>query len=121
MNVIANNLSRARQILPTEWSLHHDIADLIFQQWGYHNLDLFATRFNTKCATFMSPTPDHRALFTNALAKSWEGIFANAFPPQKILPQVLQKFRQTKQCLLILIAPFWPKQMWFVDLQKLTR
>ena len=42
MNVVANDLSRAGQILPTEWSLHHDIA--IFQQWGHPNLDLFATR-----------------------------------------------------------------------------
>ena len=62
MNVIAENLSRAGQILPTEWSLHQDIVNLIFQQWGHPNLDLFATRFNTKCVTFVSLTPDHREL-----------------------------------------------------------
>ena len=120
MNVIADDLSRGGQILPTEWSLHQDIADLIFRQWGYPNLDLFATWFNTKCATFVSLTPDHRAIFPDAQAMSWEGIFAYAFPSQQILIQVLQKFNQTKQSLLILVAPFWPKQAWFADLQRLT-
>ena len=63
-------------------------GDLIFQQWGHPILDLFATRFNTKCATFVSLTPDHRAVFTDALAMSWEGIFACAFPspPANLLP-----------------------------------
>ena len=41
MNVIAGELSRAGQILPMEWSLHQDIADLIFQQQGHPNPDPF--------------------------------------------------------------------------------
>ena len=40
-------------------------------------------------------------------------------PPQQILHQVFQKFSQTEQYLLILMAPFWPKQAWFVDPQRL--
>ena len=120
MNVIADDLSRGGQILPTEWSLHQDLVNFIFQQWGHPSLDLFATRFNKKCATFVSVTTDHRAVFTDALAMSWEGIFAYAFPPQQILHQVIQKFDKTSHCLLILVAPFWPKQMWFADLQRLS-
>ena len=69
-----------------------------------------------KCVTFASLTPDDRAFFTDALAMSWEVIFTYAFPPQQILQQVLQKFSQTSQCFLILVAPFWPKQTWFTDL-----
>ena len=49
MNVIANNLSRARQILPVQWSLHQDIFSHVFNQWGHPSLGLFVTRFNTKC------------------------------------------------------------------------
>ena len=70
MNVITDELLRARQILPTEWSLHQDIADLISLQWGQPNLNLFATRFNTKCPAFVSPTPNNTALNTDALAMS---------------------------------------------------
>ena len=106
---------------PPEWSFHQDIADIIFQQWSHPNLDLFATRFNTRCVTFVPLTPDHRALFTDALAMNWEEIFAYAFPPQQIFLQILQIFRQTNQCRLILVASFWPKQTWFVYLQRLTQ
>ena len=56
MNVIADDLSRGGRILPIEWSLYQH---------------LFATRFNIKCVTFVSPAADHRALFTDALAMSW--------------------------------------------------
>ena len=86
----------------------------------HHNLDLFATRFNTKCAFFVSPTPDHRALSTDNLVMSWEGIFAYVFPPQLILNQVLQTFSWTRCCCLILVALLWPKQIWFPTFQRLS-
>ena len=66
----ADELSRAGQILPMQWSLHQNIVNLIF-----------ATRFSTKCVTFVSPTPNSKALDTDALAMSREGIFASCFPP----------------------------------------
>ena len=34
MNVIADNLYRAGQILPTEWFLHQDMARHVFDTWG---------------------------------------------------------------------------------------
>ena len=101
MNVIANNLSRARQILPTEWSLYQDIANIIFYQYGHSSLDLQGMRFNTNCLTFVSLTPDNRALDIDALAMS--------FSPQQILTQVLNKCSQMRCCTLILVAPFWLK------------
>ena len=60
MSMIADNISRAGQILPMEWSLYQGIANLIFNQWGQPNLDFFATRFNTKFPTIMSLTPGFR-------------------------------------------------------------
>ena len=51
----------------------------------------------------------------------WEGIFAETFPLQQMLTQALQKFNQTKFCTLILVALFWPKQTWFIDLQTTPR
>ena len=67
------------------------------------------------------PNTRQRALDTDALAMSWEGIFACAFPPHQILNQVLQKFSQTRCCSLVLVALWWPKQVWFPTLQRLSR
>jgi len=116
LNVIADQLSRAGQILPTEWSLHQEAAQLLFDRWGQPNLDLFATRHNRKLSVFVSPVPDPLALGADALSLDWEGFLAYAYPPHQILNLVLRKFRETEHCRLILVAPFWPKQQWFTEL-----
>ena len=46
---------------------------------------------------------------------SWKGMFAYAFPPFRFLSQILQKVAR-ESCKIILIAPAWPKQAWFIDL-----
>lgn len=120
LNVIADQLSRAGQLLPTEWSLHPDVAHWIFQHLGVPLVDLFATRYNNKLPLFVSPVPDPRALDTDALSMSWENLMAYAFPPHQILPQVLQKIRLTKSCSVILVAPLWPNQSWFPALIELA-
>ena len=114
INAIADDQSRAGQILPTEWSLHQDLADHVFSQWGYPNVDPFVTRY--KCLNFVSPTPNARALNTDALAKDYKGKFVY----HQILSQVLRKSDHTPNCTLLLIAPFWLKQIWFPDLLNLS-
>ena len=120
LNVIADQLSRMGQILPSEWTLHEDVVREIFDLWGNPTLDLFATRFNSRCPTFVSPVPDERAWEVDALSISWENLWAYAFPPVKILGKVLEKFNLTKVCSLILIAPKWPKQLWYPSLLNLS-
>ena len=44
LNVLADNLSRVGQILPTEWSLNQEVADLVFARWHRPLIDLCATR-----------------------------------------------------------------------------
>ena len=111
MNVIADDLSRAGQILPTEWSLHQDMANHVFNIWEHPNVDLFVTWYNHKCPTFVSTNPDVRTLDTVVLTIDWEGMFAFAFPsPQQILTKILWKFRQIQNCSLLQIAPFGSKQ-----------
>ena len=115
LNVIADQLSRLGQTLPTEWSLHPGVVQALFREWGMPQVDLFATRFNHKCQLFVSPVPDSLAMGTDALSISWEGLWAYAFPPHQILSKVLAKMRQ-HSCQLIIIAPLWPKRPWFPDL-----
>ena len=58
LNVIADKLSRQRQVIQTEWSLHQETFDLLCQTWHYPRVDMFATRYNCKLVQFVSPIPD---------------------------------------------------------------
>ena len=113
MNAIADNLFRADQILSTEWSLHPDIVSQIFSLWNHPNVDLFATRY--KCLIFVSPTSDIRALDTEAL------------PLRRPVCRCLSPLIQVHAdwiCFLILIAPYWQRQMWqmwFTDRLNLSQ
>jgi ribonuclease HI len=120
LNVIADQLSRQGQLLPTEWTLHQDLVRLIFNHWSPPLLDLFATRFTTRLPVFVSPVPDPEAWEVDALSISWENLDAYAFPPHVILTSVLRKFRETKSCRLILVAPRVETFSWFPTLQELT-
>ncbi|XP_052680299.1 uncharacterized protein LOC128161099 [Crassostrea angulata] len=118
-NVIADQLSRGRQIPKmTEWSLNQEIVRQIFRVFPTPNIDLFATRENRKLAVFCSPFPDPLAWECDALAVDWTGMFAYAFPPPILIPKVLRKVEQ-ESCVLLLIAPFSPRQSWFPDLLHL--
>ena len=56
-----------------------------------------------------SPSP---SLAVDALAMSWSGLTAYAFPPIPMLHQVILKIGR-ESCRVILIAPCWPRQLWF--------
>ena len=111
-NVIADSLSRKNQILPSEWSLHPQIVKRIFKTWETPLVDLFATKRNTKLPLYVSPVPDQEAWAEDALSLNWTGLIGYAYPPQTIIPKVLDKILQEK-CQIILIAPAWPTQSWF--------
>ena len=95
------------------------IFNAISLLWGHPHLDLFATSLNHKLDTFVSPVPDHLAYAGEAMSISWKGMFSYAFPPFRFLSQVLQKVAR-EFCKIILIAPAWPKQVWFTDLLRLS-
>ena len=56
---------------------------------------------------------------TDAMLQNWSGMEAYAFPPFSMIPQVLQKLRQSINCQITLIAPFWPQRPWFVEVLEL--
>jgi hypothetical protein len=120
LNVIADQLSRQGQILPLEWSLHQEAADMLFSTWGKPFLDLFATRTNKKCMLYVSPVPDPQALGVDALTMDLEGEHGYAYPPHQILSKFLQKVQLTRKYNLIVIKPYWPNQPWFPVFMALT-
>ena len=67
-NTQADSLSWPRQTLPTEWLIHPDLLLLVFNCWGHPENDLFATFSNKKCHQFISPFPDPRVAYIEALS-----------------------------------------------------
>ena len=119
LNVLADSLSRSHMILHTEWTLDSAVLAPVWEAWFRPLVDLFATRFNHKLSTFVSPVPGPAAWAVDALSIPWMGLLAYAFPPLPILSKVLKKARE-EQATLILIAPRWPAQPWFPELLCLS-
>ena len=120
LNVIADQLSRQGHILPTEWILLPEVVQELFARWGTPNIDLFATSLSNQCPVYVSPVPDPQAWEVDAFSISWNNLHAYAYPPTKLLLPLLKKLEDTDSFIMILIAPLWPKQVWYPLLLDLT-
>ena len=118
LNTVADQLSRGTSQSLTEWSLHPEIAQMVWDRYHRPLVDLFATHLNNKLDVFVSPFQHHLAWEVDALNISWEGLDAYAFPPTKLPALVLAKI-QRHNCRILLIAPRWPKQAWFAEILNL--
>ncbi|KAJ1116790.1 hypothetical protein NDU88_004996 [Pleurodeles waltl] len=118
LNVRADSLSRHFSA-DHEWRLHPDQVRLIFQRWGFPRIDLFATRENAHCPLFCSLQYPMQGALGDAFQITWCGQLLYAFPPIPLIPRVLRKIRQDR-ALVILIAPDWPRRVWYSDLLQLS-
>ena len=99
----------------------HGVVRPVFAKWGEPRVDLFATFANRRLVKFVSPYPDPRAEWTDAMSMTWDngrGLLY-AFPPFKVVPQVLQKIAQSPGVKVILIAQLQPAASWFPELMNL--
>ena len=117
-NARADALSRYR-IIPSEWSLNNSVVWKIFNLWGQPQIDLFATWENKKTPIFCAWQAHPKAFAMDALSIVWQNMFVYAFPPVQLIPRILTHFQQF-QCTMILIAPLWPKQLWYPILLNLS-
>ena len=95
----------------------------VFAKWGEPRIDLFATFANRRLVKFVSPYPDPRAEWTDAMSMPWDygrGLLYS-FLPFKMVPQVLQKITQSPGVEVILIAQLQPAASWFPDLMDLSQ
>ena len=106
-------------MIGTKWSLNRSVVQGIWALLGRPLIDLFATRDNNKLPTFASLYPEEMAYAIDALSILWDGMWAYAYPPTLLLPQVLQRV-STESVGLILIAPWWLKRVWSLDLLELS-
>jgi hypothetical protein len=119
-NVLADALSRTKPLL-TEWSLNRSVFRALQALLPGMTVDLFATRLNNRLDRFVSPCPDQRAWAVDALSVPWDfqGV-PYAFPPPRILPLVLRKIREEEVPLVLMVAPFWPRQSWLTDILEMS-
>ena len=83
LNILADSLSRSHSIVQTEWTVAHQCLEPVWRTWFKPHVDLFATKFNHRLPTYVSPVPDPQAWAVDALSISWSGMLAYAFPPSR--------------------------------------
>lgn len=114
LNVMADGLSRS-QALPTEWTMHPVVFAKIHQLFPSMTVDLFATRFNNRLPSYVSPVPDVAALAVDALSMDWTGLDLYAFPPLPLIAQVVRRLEQF-DCKMTLVAPLRWNKSWISPL-----
>ena len=117
-NSLADKASRVFD-LNTEWELCPHVYQKVEDIYGQFDIDLFASRLNSKNLVYASWKPDPKAVFVDAFSAVWNQ-FNNfyAFPPFSIIMKCLQKI-VTDQATGLIIVPLWPTQPWFPKLMKM--
>lgn len=116
-NILADKESRCLRERD-EWSLNPTCAEFIFANMGHPDLDLFASRHNAKAARYCSWKPDPGATLIDAFSHSWRSINAYAFPPFNLVMQVLKKALEEEVASLIIVAPIWKAQPFYLELNN---
>ena len=101
-----------------EWSLDGEVFRQITVKLGSPNIDLFASRTNTKIKNFCAWKPDPEAVCIDAFTINWHPYFVYAFPPFCLIGRVLQKIA-TEVVTGVIIFPYWPTQPWFSKLAQM--
>lgn len=103
-NVKADKTSRVTNI-DTEWALAQEAFQIIVAHFGKPDIDLFASRINTKCQFVYSWHGDPEALGIDSFTYDWKQSYFYAFPPFNLMLRVLNKIRSDRACSIV-VAPF---------------
>ncbi|KAG8536681.1 hypothetical protein GDO81_025866 [Engystomops pustulosus] len=117
-NTTADFLSR-RKILPNEWCIKEEIFQYLSSLWGEPQIDLFATKRNSKCRHFFSLEKGETRNRLDAFSHSWNTTLAYAFPPIPLIARVLEKIYLEKTQ-TIFVCPNWPKKSWYPILKRMS-
>lgn len=119
LNILADALSRIHPV-PTEWTLPDEVFQTILQWHGPLQVDLMATRNNSRLPHFVSPLPHPEASGIDVLQTNWaRWTQIYLFPPKNFLLRILpllQKYPHHG----VIIAPWHPSAPWFPYLIQRT-
>ncbi|CAJ0930814.1 unnamed protein product [Ranitomeya imitator] len=88
-----------------EWSLHPEIFHQICCRWGTPDVDLMASRLNSKVPDFIARSHDPAAIGADALILLWHNFrLQYIFPPLPLLPRVIKKIRAEGVPVAFLVA-----------------
>ena len=112
LNTIADLLSRLHDA-PTEWTLSPGVN-------RPRVAEIRGPRGRSICGSQQpsTSTPGPLVWKVDAFSTHWGPLAGYAFPPFAIIPRVLAKVEHD-QCQLLLVAPNWPGQTWFLRLLSL--
>ena len=97
----------------TEWMLKEQIFERICEHFFFPDIDLFASRLNTKLENFVSWFPEPGCIANDAFSISWKDYLPYLFPPFNLVGKVINKLKEDKVRKAILIFPYWKSQSWF--------
>lgn len=89
-NAIADEESR-RIEKETEYSLSQESFEMLCRALNFPTIDLFASRTNAKCDSYVSWKKDPHSVVVDAFTIDWGKQFFYAFPPFALVPKVLKK------------------------------
>ena len=92
LNALADGLSQKHQLLPSEWTLHQEVANQIFFSVNRPLVDLFVTRDNNRLPLYVSPVYDAAAWAVDVLLFAWDQLVAYAYPPPILIPALASAF-----------------------------
>ena len=71
------------------------------------DIDLFASKHNKQCVTYVSWKPDDKAFAVDAFSFKWTHFYGYIFPPFSLVGKILQKI-ENDQALALLVVPLCP-------------
>lgn len=105
--------AESRRVHPDiEWELADWAYQEIVSTYGAPQIDLFASRVNTKCTDYVSWHRDPDAMAINAFSISWADFYLYAFPPFSVILKTLRKII-TDKARGVVVVPHWPTQPWY--------
>ncbi|KAK3239637.1 hypothetical protein CYMTET_50449 [Cymbomonas tetramitiformis] len=114
-----------------EWAEHvdKDLDDLRInkrwfkyaeEHWGEHSVDRFASEISAQLPRYYSAWHDPGCEGVDSLAYDWPGEHNWANPPWGLLDEVAHKLREEGAAATVVVAPYWPGQSWFRELEALA-
>ena len=96
----------------SDWKLNSSVFQVLQQQMGPLEVDLFASRLTALLPRFYSWHPDPEAEATDAFTQNWALHRGYANPPWCLINRCLGQITQ-QEARVVLITPRWTTQPWF--------
>lgn len=101
-----------RSCTEIDWEISDQAFWRIVSVLGKPEIDLFATRSNSKCSIYASWHRDPDAKYIDAFTIDWSKLFFYAFPPFALILRTINKIIKDN-ARGIIIVPDWPSQPWY--------